>query len=207
MSNKAQSNYRESLPEAVAARLAERGATGRWEHVRSVASTVERMGVEGGWPQAVVEATTRAAWYHDALKADSVEDWLRWIAAVDQEPDSWAVAKAPKLLHAQAAAAWAIVEWAEQDAEVLAAVQHHPTGHPDWGTVGWLLYVADFCEPLRDHALEIDTTSLIILAGQGSAGLERAAAQVLDHRVQWLVERGRPVHPLSLAALTTSTGA
>ena len=204
MSGKAQSNYRESLPEAVAARLAGRGTKDRLDHVRSVAATVERIAVGGGWPQAVVEAAARAAWYHDALKADSIDEWLRFITAVDQEPDGWAVSQAPKLLHAQAAAAWAVVEWAEQDTEVLAAVRHHPTGHPDWGTVGWLLYVADFCEPLRDHALEIQTASLIVLAGQGPAGLRRAAAQVLDHRVHWLVERERPIHPLSWAALTAS---
>ncbi len=102
MSNRAQSNPQTLLPEAVAARLADRGATDRWQHVRSVVHTVERMGADGGWPQAVVEATVRAAWYHDALKADSVDDWLRWIAAVDQEPDGWAATKAPKLLHAHA---------------------------------------------------------------------------------------------------------
>jgi HD superfamily phosphohydrolase YqeK len=153
------------------------------------------MGADGGWPQAVVEATVRAAWYHDALKADSVDDWLRWIAAVDQEPDGWAATKAPKLLHAHAAAAWAVVE------------QHHPTGHPDWGTVGWLLYVADFCEPLRDHSEKIDTASLVILAGQGPAGLERAVVRVLDHRVQWMIERDRPIHPLSLAALAAHSEA
>jgi HD superfamily phosphohydrolase YqeK len=201
MSNRAQSNPYASLPEAVAARLTGRGATDRWNHVRSVANTVEEIGTEGDWPEAVVKATLRAAWYHDALKADSVDDWLRWIAAVDQEPDSWAATEAPKLLHAHAAAAWAVLEWSEQDEEVLTAVRHHPTGHPDWGTVGWLLYVADFCEPLRNHSAKIDTASLIVLAGQGPTGLEHAAARVLSHRVHWMVERGRAVHPLSLAAL------
>jgi len=199
-------NQLKSLPHAVAVRLAERGATGRLEHVRSVASTVERIGAEGGWSQAIVDGTTRAAWYHDALKADSIDEWLRLIAAVDEEPDGWAAAESPKLLHAQAAAAWAVVKWGEQDTEVLSAVRYHPTGYPDWGTVGWLLYVADFCEPLRDHALEMQTASLIVLAGQGPAGLRRAAARVLDHRVHWLVERDRPVHPLSWAALTASAG-
>lgn len=201
MSNKARSNRHASLPEAVATRLAERGATDRWRHVRSVADTVGEIGTQGDWPQTVVKATVRAAWYHDALKADSVEDWLRWIAAVDQEPDSWAAVEAPNLLHAHAAAAWAAVEWSEQDEEVLTAVRHHPTGHPNWGTIGWLLYVADFCEPLRDHSEKIDTASLIVLAGQGPAGLEHAAARVLNHRVRWMVDRGRAVHPLSLAAL------
>ncbi len=207
MSSRAQSNPHASLPEVVAARLADRGATDRWQHVRSVADTVEEIGAEGDWPKTVVEATVRAAWYHDALKADSVDDWLRWIAAADQEPDSWAVTQAPKLLHAHAAAAWAATEWAEQDEEVLSAVRHHPTGHPDWGTVGWLLYVADFCEPLRDHSEMIDTASLIVLAGQGSAGLNRAAARVLNHRVQFTVQRGGAVHPLSLAALAARFGA
>ncbi len=203
MSNRAQSNPHASLPEAVAARLTGRGATDRWNHVRSVANTVEEIGTEGDWPEAVIEATLRAAWYHDALKADSVDDWLHWIAAVDQEPDSWVATEAPKLLHAHAAAAWAVLEWSEQDEEVLTAVRHHPTGHPGWGTVGWLLYVADFCEPLRNHSAKIDTASLIVLAGQGPTGLEQAAAKVLSHRVQWMVERGRAVHPLSLAALAT----
>jgi HD superfamily phosphohydrolase YqeK len=207
MSNRAQSNPHASLPEAVAVRLADRGATDRWQHVRSVADTVEEIGANGHWPETVVEGAVRAAWYHDALKADSVDDWLRWIAAVDEEPDRWAAAEAPKLLHAHAAAAWAVIEWSEQDEEVLTAVRHHPTGHPDWGTVGWLLYVADFCEPLRDHTKKIDTASLIVLAGQGPSGLKRAAARVLNHRVRWMVRRGRAIHPLSLAALAARTEA
>lgn len=207
MSSRAQSNPDASLPEAVAARLADRGATDRWQHVRSVADTVEEIGAEGDWPKTVVEATVRAAWYHDALKADSVDDWLRWIAAVDQEPDNWALAQAPQLLHAHAAAAWAAIEWSEQDEEVLSAVRYHPTGHPDWGTVGRLLYVADFCEPLRAHSEQIDTASLIVLAGQGRAGLARSAARVLNHRVQFMVQRGRAIHPLSLAALAACSGA
>lgn len=153
----------------------------------------------GGWPSDRAAAAERAAWIHDALRLEDPSRHRLRIEAAGEEPDPWALAHAPALLHAQAAAVWAAAR-GETDPEVLMAVRHHPTGHPDWGPVGLLLYVADFCEPGRPHAERLGTANLRRSAGRGEEGLVDVARQVLSLRLAHDVSRGRAVHPHSLKA-------
>lgn len=166
----------------------------RLTHVESVAETVRSIAESHGWSAADREAVERAAWYHDACKPDGEEAWRATIRARGETPDPWAEAHVPELLHAQAAAAWA-AGLGEADPAVLSAVRHHPTGHPGWGSIGKLLYLADFAEPTRLFAGEVESDSLREEARSGSAGLESAARTVLALRLARLLERGRPIHP------------
>ncbi len=189
------------LAREVARRLIRReGRAGpRLAHVRRVVETVRAIAASSGWPAELAGAAERAAWTHDALRLDDPESHLRMIEAAGEVPDPWARAHAPALLHAQAAAAWAAAR-GEADPEVLMAVRHHPTGHPGWGPVGLVLYVADFCEPGRPHAGQLETVRLGRRAGEGGEGLVDAARRVLSLRLAHAVEKDRPVHPLSLEA-------
>ena len=180
--------------------VAAEGESGpRLAHVRSVVETVRRTAGTGGWPRAIVDAAIRAAWVHDVLRLEKPALLRQRIEAAGEEPDPWALAHAPKLLHAQGAAVWASA-WGETDPGVLSAVRHHPTAHPDWGPVGLLLYVADFCEPGRPYADRLGTSRIRILAGQGEEGLTEAARRVLGLRLAHQLARGAEVHPHSLGA-------
>src|SRR5688500_18771071 len=139
----------ETLRADVRARLAGRP---RLDHVESVVATILR--VAAGWPAAERDAAERAAWYHDAVKAEGLEGWRALIREAGETPDPWAEEHVPALLHAPAAAAWAAAR-GERDPAVLDAVRHHPTGHAEWGAVGRALYVADFAEPTRRYAAEV----------------------------------------------------
>lgn len=178
---------------------AEGEAGPRLAHVRGVVETVRRLAGAGGWPAAVRDGAVRAAWIHDALRLESPERLRERIIEAGEEPDPWALAHAPKLLHAQAAAGWAAAR-AESDPEVLAAVRHHPIAHPDWGPVGLLLYVADFSEPGRPFAARLDTRRIRSLAGSGEPGLAEAARRVLGLRMARDLTEGREIHPLTSAA-------
>ena len=163
--------------------VAAEGESGaRLAHVRDVVETVRTTAGAGGWPPAIVEGAIRAAWLHDVLRLEEPARLRRRIEDAGEEPDPWALAHAPKLLHAQGAAVWASAR-GETDPGVLSAVRHHPTAHPDWGPVGLLLYVADFCEPGRPYADRLDTSRIRILAGHGDAGLAEAARRVLGLRL------------------------
>ena len=186
-------------PEVLRAEIAPRLSPARLAHVEAVARTTEEIATGGGWPAATVEAAVRAAWIHDAVKDENPDQWLRRIEEAGWEPDAWALAHAPQLLHAQAAAAWARSR-GETDSEVLDAVRHHPTGHPAWGVIGRVLYVADFTEPTRSFADEARSAEIRALASAGASGLARAARRVLRLRIRWLLEQGLPVHPLSIEA-------
>ncbi|MDX1622525.1 MAG: HD domain-containing protein [Gemmatimonadota bacterium] len=166
----------------------------RLRHVESVAETVLAIAADAGWSLSDRDAVERAAWYHDARKPDGPDAWRKAILDAGEEPDPWAAAYAPELLHAQAAAVWARRR-GETDPRVLAAVRHHPTAHPAWGRIGKLLYVADFAEPTRSFSEVVDAASLRKRAAEGEAGLHRSARTVLGLRLRWVLDRGRPVHP------------
>lgn len=191
----------EGPPDVAAVRAAvwTRLSGARLAHVEAVAETAAEIAEGGGWPDEVRAAAERAAWWHDALKPDGPAAWRRAIEAAGESPDPWALAHRRELLHAPAAAVWAAAH-GETDTEVLAAVRYHPTGHPGWGPVGRLLYVADFCEPTRGHAERIGAAALRARAREGATGLAETARDVLGIRIAFLLERRRKIHPRSLEA-------
>lgn len=185
----------DALRDEVAGRL----SGSRLAHVEAVAETAAGIAAAGRWCGAVAEGVLRAAWIHDALKEESLEAWIRTIETAGWEPDPWALAHRPHLLHAEAAAAWALTR-GDEDPAVVDAVRHHPTGDPAWESVGRILFVADFCEPTRRYADELDTAALRSYAGEGEEGLAEAARHVLALRLQWLIRSARPIHPRSWSA-------
>ena len=187
------------LASTVRDRLITGGAADRWRHVESVARTVRKLAVDSGWPAHRVDAAERAAWYHDALKLEAADVLRGRIEAAGEKPDPWILERATNLLHAHAAAVWASDRWGESDPAVLEAVRHHPTGHPEWSDLGSFLYVADFCEPGRVYANSVGASDLVALASAGRTGLREAARQIIDHRTRWIQDRGREVHPLTVA--------
>jgi HD superfamily phosphohydrolase YqeK len=189
------------LARLVARRIvAAEGESGpRLAHVRGVVETVRATAAAGAWPPATMDGAIRAAWLHDVLRLEEPARLRRRIEEAGEEPDPWAVAHAPRLLHAQGAALWAAAR-GETDPEVLSAVRHHPTGHPEWGPVGLLLYVADFCEPGRPYAGRLGTSRIRTLATQGEEGLEEAARRVLGIRMAHQLAKGGEMHPHSLDA-------
>jgi HD superfamily phosphohydrolase YqeK len=185
--------------EVLRAEAERRLSPSRLAHVEAVAETAGEIATVGTWSAATVEGALRAAWIHDVLKNEAVDDWVRVIEEAGWEPDPWALAYNPKLLHAQAAAAWARSR-GEVDGEVLEAVRHHPTAHPAWDVVGLILFVADFAEPTRRFAEKAGTAEIRATARRGAAGLAVAARRVLGVRIGWHLEGARPVHPISIDA-------
>jgi HD superfamily phosphohydrolase YqeK len=165
-------------------------------HVESVVAAVGEVARE--WMPDRRVAALRAAWLHDAWRNATVEESVAAIRSAGEEPDPWALRHAPVLLHAQAAAAWAPAATGEADPEVLLAVRHHPTGHPDWGDVGRALYVADFCEPTRPFAAALHTDRLLERAAHGAESLAAVALEVLVLRLRVAIDEKRPIHPDSL---------
>ena len=162
----------------------------RWEHIVGVIETARWLGVRHGVDP------DRAALV--ALLHDLARDWpvVRLQAAVRDARLAVDPLErlTPELLHGPAGAAWAMRELGVDDGEVLAAVRYHTTGRPGPGPLEMVLMVADFAEPGRTHA---GAEAVRRAAGQD---LESAMKQVMDLRLQWLAERGLPVHPRTVAA-------
>ncbi|CAN5890327.1 hypothetical protein BH20GEM1_BH20GEM1_12710 [soil metagenome] len=182
--------------EEIRDRVAPRLTPARLSHVEAVAETIGR--VAAGWSDGLRRAALRAAWLHDAWRCAPVEEALAEIRAAGEDPDPWSLRHAPVLLHAQAAAVWARSAAGETDPDVLRAVRHHPTGHPEWEGVGRGLYVADFCEPSRAFAAALQTERLVERADAGPVALASVALEVLRLRLEWGLRDGRKLHPDTL---------
>jgi HD superfamily phosphohydrolase YqeK len=179
--------------DSLAAIVAPRLGAARRAHVESVAAAIGVLA--RSWPPDRRAAAVRAAWLHDAFRSAPVEEAVAAIRSAGEEPDPWALRHVPVLLHAQAAAAWAPGATGESDPQVLLAVRHHPTGHPEWADVGRALYVADFCEPGRAFAGRLGTARMLERAAEDAGSLAAVAREVLVLRLRRAVDDGRPIHP------------
>jgi HD superfamily phosphohydrolase YqeK len=164
----------------------------RAAHIARVAALLERWVVERGVGAAEAERWRRAAWLHDALRDATPGELARWTPQ-----DGWPVA----LWHGPAAAAAAAAH-GETDAGVLDAVRYHSIGWPDWDDAGRMLFLADYLEPGRPHDRERRA------AWAARAGVAPAAVlrEVLDERITWARERGRPLRQETLDLWTQVAG-
>lgn len=162
----------------------------RWEHVAGVVETARRLALRHGVDP---DRAALAGLLHDLAR-----DWPP--ARLQAEVDRARLAVdplerfAPELLHGPVAAGWAMREMGVDDGEVLAAVRYHTTGRPEPGRLEMVLMVADFAEPGRTH----DGAEAVRRAAEQD--LATAMRQALTLRLRWLVERGLPVHPRTVAA-------
>ena len=62
----------------------------------------------------------------------------------------------PFLLHGKAGACVAQKEYGINDTEVLDAMRYHTTGRPEMTQIEEIVFVADYIEPARDHAPNLD---------------------------------------------------
>lgn len=132
----------------------------RLRHVERVVTQARALAERFG---ADVDAVMLAAWSHDLDREAGAASLLAY--ASDFALDLTALERRePILLHGPVAAHRLGTRFGVEDSEVLHAVRHHTLGHPELGTVGKILYAADYCEPGRSHLSEAERAS--ILAGQ-----------------------------------------
>lgn len=126
----------------------DRLSAGRFGHVQRVAQTAA--GLADRFAQDPERVRT-AALAHDidrelspARLIAAITDWRVPVGAVER--------RNPVLLHGPVAAARLRLRFGVTDLSVLTAVRHHTLGSPDLDAIGWILYVADYCEPGRNAA-------------------------------------------------------
>ena len=162
----------------------------RWEHIVGVVETARRLAVRHGVDG---ERAALAGLLHD-LARDWLPERLRAEARQARLAVDFLEQLTPELLHGPVAARWAMQEMGIDDGDVLAAVRYHTTGRPEPGRLEMVLMVADFAEPGRTHE------GAEAVRRRSEQDLEGALRQVLAMRLRWLVERGLPVHPRTVAA-------
>lgn len=92
--------------------------------------------------------------------------------------------KHPVLLHGRAGAVILQEEFGINEEVILDAVRWHTVGHPDMGSIGKVLFVADYVEPGRDHITEDFRRMLYGL------NLNGMVTEVLSRQIEYLRNKG-----------------
>ncbi len=80
----------------------------------------------------------------------------------------------PALLHAKVGAMLAAKKYHVRDKDIISAIIHHTTGHPDMDVLDKILFVADYIEPNREPLPKIDE-----IRKQAFVNLDKALVMIL----------------------------
>lgn len=161
----------------------------RWDHTLGVmASAVELANRFGGDS----DKAELAALLHDYCKYWPIDEQRRAYAENGLDPDLFRYD--PQLLHGPLAAEVVRERYGIADGEVLDAIRYHTSGRERMTLLDKIVCLADYIEPGRDFP----TVGGIREMAEHS--LERALVAGFDSTVQFLVEKGKKIFPLTIAA-------
>lgn len=158
----------------------------RYEHTLGVMYTAGCMAMAFSFD---VKLAMLAGLLHDCAKCMSHEERLLLcntynVAVTDSE------LKNKALLHAKAGAILAKIEYDITNEDILHAIAVHTTGEPDMNILDKITFIADYIEPGRDKAPNLDYVRK--LAYQD---LDACMAQILSDTLEYLHSRGGEIDP------------
>ncbi|HHY93164.1 MAG TPA: HD domain-containing protein [Firmicutes bacterium] len=171
-------------------RLAAHLTPDRLQHSLGVVETAARLAVR--WGAAVAQARL-AGLLHDCAKGLTADELLQWAAAFGIVRSDTEIA-CPDLLHGPVGALLAWKEYGVTDRAVLTAIRLHTLGAPDMGLLDKLIYLADYIEPGRAFPGVED------LRRRAEQDLNQAVLRAMDGTIRYVLERGLPLHPQTVAA-------
>ena len=139
--------------------------TARYEHTLGVAYTAACLAMRYG---ADIQKAEVAGLLHDCAKCIPDEEKLQKCEK-HHLPISDAERKNPSLLHAKLGAYYARQKYGITDEEILGAITWHTTGKPEMTLLEEIVFIADYIEPDRDRAPNLEEILQIILSLQAEA--------------------------------------
>lgn len=179
------------LPASAVHRLQSLIPRERFAHCRGVMETAFQLA--DAWKQIPVDRT-HLAWaslFHDCGKEISPEQKAR---LSQNGPILYGkeLMDFPKLIHAPLGAKLLQTDFGVETPEVLEAIAYHPTGRPNLGPIGWMVYIADYLEPGRSYFPQRETL-LREACDDPLMGLRR----VTNLRFATVEKKGKLIHPLA----------
>lgn len=163
----------------------------RYEHTIGVMYTAGCLAMAHGFD---IQTAMLAGLLHDCAKCMTHEERLTLCEKYHVEvSDSELENKA--LLHAKAGAILAKIEYDIEDEEILQAIAVHTTGEQEMSTLDKIIYIADYIEPGRDKAPNLELVRR--LAYQD---LNVCMAKILDDTMAYLQSRGGLIDPTTAKA-------
>lgn len=98
----------------------------------------------------------------------------------------------PFLLHAKAGCYLAEKQFNIHDKDILNAILYHTTGRPQMSRLEKIIYIADYIEPGRKHAANLQE-----IRKMAFQDLDRALIQILNDVLGYLKSGAAPIDPLT----------
>ncbi|MDA3832326.1 MAG: bis(5'-nucleosyl)-tetraphosphatase (symmetrical) YqeK, partial [Spirochaetales bacterium] len=159
----------------------------RFSHTLGTAQAAVKLAVNFGISSD--EAKTGALW-HDAAREWSIYELLRTAEAIRSKILPLEL-RQPVLLHSIVSAELFLQHEStkllqkDQVERIWKAVRWHTLGHPDMGSLGYVIFIADYCEPGRTHITEDQRMRLMQLSS-----LEGMMHYILEKQELYFQKKG-----------------
>ena len=158
----------------------------RYEHTIGVMYTAGSLAMAYGQD---VRQAMLAGLLHDCAKCISLEEMVQ-LCDKNNFQISEMERGSKNLLHAKAGAVMAEQEYHINDKEILHAIAFHCTGTPNMSTLDKILYIADFIEPGREQAKNLD-----MIRKLSFHDLDACMAQITYDILSYLKSKGYEIDP------------
>jgi nicotinate-nucleotide adenylyltransferase len=173
--------YHKGMTENLTMAVKRRMSAGRFLHTLGVVEVAQSLAVKYGVD---VERAKIAALLHDVAKSLSVEESIE-ICNNTEDPITEEELLSPKVLHAKVGAVIAQKEFHIEDLEILNAIRYHTTGRPNMTTLEKIIFIADFIEPGRTKAPNLDK-----IRKESMIDLNRCVFMIIRDTLQYLKDCG-----------------
>ena len=160
----------------------------RFQHVCGVVETADALARRFGVDP---EKARLAAWAHDYAREWEVDRWYEAAREKGVDPMYFEVAE---LLHGHIVAAMLPELFGIDDEEIANAVRFHPSGRVGMSPLEKVVCLADYIEPGRDFPAVAELRRL------AEQDLDLALASSFDNTISFLIERHKPIFPLTVLA-------
>ncbi|MBI3590498.1 MAG: bis(5'-nucleosyl)-tetraphosphatase (symmetrical) YqeK [Candidatus Melainabacteria bacterium] len=163
----------------------------RFEHIARVAKTAKKYAKKLGLDHYKAELSS---WLHDCAKEFPNEKLLEIAKEKNIEMDEIDYIH-PHVLHARVSALIAKEKFAIDDPDVLGGIRCHTLAEPNMSKITMVVYLADATEPGRDRRFAAPIRKTF-----KHKGLEHAVLQAIDGKLSEVIEKKKPIHPLTIKA-------
>ena len=163
----------------------------RFEHTLGVAYTAACMAFTLDVPPLKAEL---AGLLHDCAKCYTDKELISMCQHDKVELTSEELAS-PAVIHAKYGSFMAEHEFGIADSDILNAIRFHTTGRPDMSTLEKLIFTADYIEPLRDKASNLNEARRLAFTD-----LDECVYNILDATVTYLKSQGSVIVPDTMLA-------
>ncbi|CAM3081437.1 bis(5'-nucleosyl)-tetraphosphatase (symmetrical) YqeK [Lactiplantibacillus plajomi] len=197
MSNKI--NYQENIVpythEELMAKVAAQLTDKRYQHCLRVEATARKLAAAN---DVDVELAGIAGLLHDYAKQRSDKTFIKLIKSRGLDPNL--VSYGNGVWHGVVGAELIKDELKITNEDILTAVRQHTVGAPVMSKLAQIIFMADFIEPARDF-LGVDVARKLT-----KQSLADGVRYQIQHTLAYLVQKGAPVYPQTLATYNAWVG-